>query len=66
MYRYFACFLLLFSSFLNAENFGFEQQQDFLPVEQAYQIAVGQQQEKLSVTFEAAPTYYLYRHVFKL
>lgn len=66
MYRYFAYFLLLFSSFINAENFGFEQQQDFLPVDQAYQVAVSQQQGKLSVTFEAAQSYYLYRHAFKL
>lgn len=40
-------------------------EEDFLPVEQAYQLTVSDEQDQLKLTWNIAPGYYLYQHGFK-
>ena len=43
----------------------FSDQPEFLPVEQAFRFDFNQQQDKLTISFEIAEGYYLYKKQFK-
>ncbi len=61
------CLLLLgvlFSLHAVAQVNLFSQQQDFLPVEQAYQLHTELNSDKLTLVWQLADSYYLYQHGF--
>lgn len=55
---------VLFSLQAAAQANVFNQQQDFLPVEQAYQLQVEFEDEGLALVWQLADKYYLYQHGF--
>lgn len=60
-------FILLFFSLQAWAQFGglFEQQQEFLPVEQAYQAQLEWAGDELMLVWQVADEYYLYQHAFE-
>ena len=62
----FSAIAQLNSSLINANNSPFEQEVEFLPVEQAYQVASEfTDNNTLQLNWNIADGYYLYRHKFK-
>lgn len=67
LFKQFGLAVLLLLSLPTWAQFGslFEQQQEFLPVEQAYQLQVEWSDDGLLLIWQIAQDYYLYQHAFE-